>query len=316
MSDHWDARLKEALNRDVADLSPRWSRPEADADWFARVVSEAQRIPRWRARFGDVRSLGLRAVAGAAAVALFFGLGHYFNARGTAGTPVLDVLAQDTAAILNQPVTPANVSLSEPTAQTALLTNLGGGHWNTILFKMVGTNWVPVSVTDKVAGLTLTYEVATGPNDPGVLLPYAEMKEIEQHLGAMPYNAAKDSQQGALERMPMNFSGALLQKSLDQAKLVLTLGNQEILALTYITKTASGQLVFLPIGWYWWKGAPAVMTQTVPALPSSPSSAVTNSASESSASPSSASGTSVPSASSSPSSPSAPSASAQTASGS
>lgn len=268
MTDREDASLQAAMDREVMALVPHWSDPQADAIWYARIVSVGERRP---GRWGQIRVLSVRTVAVAAVVGLFFGLGHYFSSRGTGDSPLLATLTADTALILNQAVSAKTVSLSEPTANTAELTNLGGGHWKTILYRMAGDRWVPVSLTSQVAGLTLTYQVATGPLTPGVLLTAAEMVEVERHLQALPYNPTKDSQPGALARLPLNVARAVLHSPLNQAKVLMTMGHQEILALTYVTKGGSGQDIFLPVGWYWWKGAPAVMTEVIPSAQTTPS---------------------------------------------
>jgi hypothetical protein len=127
-------------------------------------------------------------------------------------------------------------------------------------------------VTANVDGLHLTYTVTMQtnllqpPQDTAfsVTLSAPEMATLAHRVSQQPYSP-KDTQVGALARLPINLLGYRSQAP-GQAKIVLSRHSQEILALTYVTHS-QGRPAFLPIGWYWWKGGPSVvaLAHTLPA---------------------------------------------------
>jgi hypothetical protein len=263
VADASDRALGRALLADVKGRVPAWFDPRADQDLYDGIMR------RQRARSAHRPDLW-RWVAAAFATLLLgtTALSHtglQSSNRSVADTALTAQLAQDTGAILNQPVPASAVALSLPGKNRAILTNVNPGRWRTINFDFTGGEWTPVSLTTVVAGITLTYEIATGPNDPGVLLPYSEQTVLERRLAQMPYSS-RDTQAGALARLPINLSQATPEgaEQLGLAKLPLVVGKMTVLALTYEVRLSSGQVAYVPIGWYWWSGAPPVVTGQSP----------------------------------------------------
>lgn len=252
-----DSVIRQALTDDVAALRPTWLGAEADWDFASVVLQRAQRTrrrrdPAWR-----------WAASLAAAVLVGVGLMHG-GAGSDAGTTALAAtLAQDAGSMLNETIPPASVRVSE-TGTGATLVNAVPGRWRTMLFRQQGDVWEPVSISTMVAGISVTYQVGLGSTNPGVLLPYSAQVALEHRLAQLPYSPA-DSQQGALARLPINLGAAVALYATtpaNQAKLLLQVGQARILALTYPVKTTTGQEAYVPIGWYWWTGAPPVMKGT------------------------------------------------------
>lgn len=259
VADDPDRSLGRALGADVKGCVPTWFDPQADQDLYDRVMRHpksrsAHRPDLWRWVAAALAALLLGTTA-----ILHDGLGSPH--RSLADAALTSELAQDTGAILNQPVPASAVKLSFPKPTQAVLANVTPGRWRSISFTFAGGTWTPVSLTTVVAGITLTYAIATGPSDPGVLLPYSQQTVVERRLAQMPYSR-RDTQAGALSRLPINLSQATPEGTtqLGLAKLPLAVGKMTVLALTYPVTLSSGQVAYAPIGWYWWSGAPAIVT--------------------------------------------------------
>ena len=257
MPEPWDvadAALRRAITDEVAALRPTWFAAEADWDFASVVLQRAQTVRRRRSAWRWAASL-------AAVVLVGIGLLHVGTSRSGAGTAALAAtLAQDAGSMLNETIPAASVRATE-SGSDATLVNTTPGRWRTMAFRLSGGVWEPVSITTVVAGISVTYQAGLGPTNPGVLLPTSSRVALEHRLAQLPYSPA-DSQQGALARLPINLGAAAplyATTPANQAKLLLQLGPARILALTYPVKTTTGQEAYVPVGWYWWTGAPPIM---------------------------------------------------------
>lgn len=101
--------------------------------------------------------------------------------------------------------------------------------------------------------MNVTYQIYTG-DTPGIALSQAEEQKLAQYLATLPYST-KDTPAGAVARLPLSLPSYHAQGS-GLAKEVLQLADgRTVLALTYPVP-AGGHTVYVPEGWYWWKGAP------------------------------------------------------------
>ncbi|MCL8209351.1 MAG: hypothetical protein K6V97_14975 [Actinomycetia bacterium] len=167
--------------------------------------------------------------------------------------------------LLNTAV-PADAVRVSRTASTATVTRQAPGRWTAVVFAREGSAWVPTAVTATVDQLSLTYHVAVAdaPNTFSaaagdafsVVLSAREMNVLAHRVAAEPYSLW-DTQAGALAALPINLFGFQGQDP-GQAKIVLDGPQQQVLALTYQTPVGR-HTAFLPIGWYWWRGGPAVV---------------------------------------------------------
>ncbi len=264
LGDAWDARIRQVLADDVAAVRPAWFGGAADEDFAYRILQRAERARRLRPAWPWVASLAAAALLGLALL-------HPGAPRSNAGTTALTAtLAQEGGSLLNEAISPTSVRLTEAGPE-ATLTNTAPGRWRTMTFRLSAGGWQPTSLSAVVAGLSVTYQVALGSRDPGILLPAGVQAALERRLAQRPYSAA-DSQMGALGRLPINLRAAVPLYSVtpaNQGKILLQVGSARILALTYPVKGATGQPVYVPVGWYWWAGAPPIMRGSSPPAGSS-----------------------------------------------
>lgn len=165
-------------------------------------------------------------------------------------------LAAGASQIVYATVCPAEVSLQRPSPDTAVLVNRGPGRWLSIDWQLVQGHWQPTSISDRVAQMLMTYQIDVIPH--GVVLSQTEDRSLAQHLAALPYSAG-DTPAGAISRLPLTLPPYKAQ-GLGQPKAVLHLGGgRTVLALTYQIKV-KGATIYVPEGWYWWDGAPPVLT--------------------------------------------------------
>ncbi len=165
-------------------------------------------------------------------------------------------LAAGASQIVYATVYPAEVSLQRPSPDTAVLVNRGPGRWLSMDWRLVQGHWQPESISDRVAQMLMTYQIYVNPH--GVVLSQTEERSLAQHLAALPYSA-EDTPAGAISRLPVTLPPYKAQ-GLGQPKAVLQLGGgRTVLALTYPIK-AKGATIYVPEGWYWWDGAPPVLT--------------------------------------------------------
>jgi len=250
-----DTGIRSALDAAARAVAPQWWTADADRLWVERI---------WAARSRPVRGAGRRFyLALATALAAFFlalGLRHTASVPRPAPSAALPggLLVSETEALLNQPLTPAAVSIASSAPGTATVTNRGAGRWRVVTFARTGASWAPTSVETVVAGLSITYDVVPGSTTPGVVLSSSTEQQLASRLAALPYSPL-DTQAGALGRLPISLTGARPESTLNQPKLLLALGAQTILALTYTVSTPTGQTIYVPAGWYWWAGAPAFL---------------------------------------------------------
>ena len=261
MPEPWDSEdpiIGQALTDEVAALRSTWFGAEADWDFASALLQRTQRAQQGR-------RLAWRWVVSLGAVVLVgLGLMHIRASRSDAGRAALTAtLAQDVGSILNETISPASVRVSE-TGTVATLVNAVPGRWRTVVFRQQGDAWEPVSITTVVAGIPVAYQVGLGSTNSSVLLPVSGQVALENRLAQLPFSPA-DSQQGALARLPINLGAAVplyATTPANQSKLLLQMGDAQILALTYPVKSATGQEAYVPIGWYWWAGAPPIMKVT------------------------------------------------------
>jgi len=255
MIEEADRRIRSALDATARAMAPHWWEPDADRLWMDRLWA-ARRAPAGRA---GGRLFGALAVALAAVLAAL-GIRHAVPVpRATpSAVPPAELLLSETEALFNQTLAPTAVSIAEPAPGTATVTNLGQGRWKVVIFTHTGASWVPTTVDTVVAGLPVTYDVVPSSTTPGVLLSPATEERLASRLAALPYSP-QDTQAGALARLPINLTGARPESALGQPKVVLGLGSQTILALTYTATTPLGRTIYVPTGWYWWSGAPAFL---------------------------------------------------------
>jgi hypothetical protein len=172
-----------------------------------------------------------------------------------AGAPTLLAVADR---LLNTAVPPTAVRVSE-TASTATVTRRVPGRWTAVVFARLGNAWVPTAVTATVDQMPLTYHVVVarqGGDAVSATLSARTTEALAHRIAGQPYSPW-DTQAGALAVLPINLAG-FEGRDPGQAKIVLDGPSQRILALTY--KTAVGRhTAFLPVGWYWWRGAPVVV---------------------------------------------------------
>lgn len=244
------------LEREIRLLAPHWEDPEADWAFTRRVLGAPRRIPRpwvpW-AQYG----------AAAALAGVLIVLVRPQPVRAPAVSPtVMATLSQEASIVLNQPkLTGFEAHQTGP--RTIVLTNdQTGSRWQYMTFQRQGDGkWIPIALQSRIAGLSVTFTVVTGL--PGFVLPYAAQRRVEARINALPYTS-RDSQQGALDRLPINLAGARVGMGVGQAKVDLHLPGLMIRALTYMSQV-HGHTVFYPMGWYWMKGGPTFL-----ALPLTP----------------------------------------------
>lgn len=248
MNERLDALISQSLDNTVRHEAPHWFEPEADTKWLDQLRPQLDYRPGHRRRR---LTLG---VAASAVLLLGWQLGQ--QTLQAAILPSRVKFAAGASQILNQNVAPAQVTLEHPAPHRAIVVNHGNGRWRTIGWQEIHSQWRPVTLTARVAGITVTYHIVVG-HAPGVVLFQAGEARLAQHLKNIPYSP-KDTPTGAIARLPMHFP-AYKTQGLGQPKVIVSLGHgRTVLALTYQVPSGSKTL-YAPSGWYWWYGAPPVL---------------------------------------------------------
>lgn len=251
MSNAKHKNLRRRLRNDIGGVQ----RDGVDADpsdvrvWDSGQGRRPARGPRWA-----------YPVAALAITACLIALGFSVSPSGhtPAETPELtETLARDISALLYQPVDASTVTLTDRAPAEVIVTNRGAGRWRTVTFDDVRGTYLPVSLTTRVAGMTLTYTVSATP--PSVLLQNGEWQVLQQHLETMGYTAA-DSEAGALSRLPINLTQATLVADGGTPKELFKLARASLLVLAYPATAPNGKTVYAPVGWYWWADTPSILS--------------------------------------------------------
>ncbi|MCL5014713.1 MAG: hypothetical protein M1493_12165 [Firmicutes bacterium] len=184
---------------------------------------------------------------------------------GSPSEPLIQQCLDEANTLFNTQVGVNSVVLNQ-SGSFLSLSNLQGGRWQSVRFRLIGRIPVPDRVVTSWNSQTLVYRIAI--NEQGqaqsVVLPQSEILQLTHYAETLSYTP-RDSQAGAVAALPIDLAGYQTLHP-GAPKLIVEQGNQVLLALTYQAQT-SQHTVYVPVGWYWWQSGPQVLS-SVPATPS------------------------------------------------